>query len=71
MDDSTVRLCIKCKETAIKAMYKKDADPNTSVANHILFNKDNVVEAFCKQIRKYTKPMVFEELSREVIEHNL
>ena len=71
IDASTVRLCIKCKETAIKAMYKKYAEPNDSIANHILFNRNNVLDAFCKQIKKYTKPMVFEELSREAIEMNL
>lgn len=71
IDDSTVRLCIKCKETAIKAMYKKVSEPNVSIANHILFNRDNVIDAFCKQIKKYTKPMIFEELSREMIEKNL
>ena len=68
IDDSTVRLCIKCKETAIKAMYKKDSGAFIGVANHIIFDKNNALDAFCKQIKKYTKPLVFEELSRENIE---
>jgi hypothetical protein len=71
IDDSTVRLCIKCKETAIKSMYKKDAEPNVSIANDILFNRNNVIDAFCKQVKKYTKPLKFDELSREAIAKNL
>ncbi len=69
--EDTIRLCIKCKETAIKAMYKKDSEPYVGVANSIIFNKENVVDIFCKQIRKYTKPIIFEELSKEEIERNI
>ncbi len=71
INDNTVRLCLKCKETAIKAMYKKDSEPYVGVANSIILNKKNVVDIFCKQIRKYTKPLVFEELSKEEIERNI
>ena len=71
INDNTLRLCVKCRETALKAMYKKVLDSSSGIPNHILLQKENVTDTFCKQIRKYTKPMVFKELSREVIEKNL
>ncbi len=68
IDDETIRLCMKCKETAIKNMYKKLVIADQGVPNKYLFDKDNAVESLCKQIKKYTKPQVFEELSKQVIE---
>ncbi len=68
IDEETVRLCIKCKETAIKTMFRTITDSNSGVSNKYLFDKDNAIDAFCKQIKKYTKPLVFEELRKEVIQ---
>ncbi len=68
LDEETVRLCIKCKETAIKTMFKKMTEPNTGIPNKYIFNRENAIDAFMKQIKKYTKPQVFEELSKEIIQ---
>ena len=66
-DNNTVRLCVKCKETAIKSIYKKHAQPYVSIPTSIILDKENVADIICRQITKYTKPNSIDELNRDVV----
>lgn len=67
LDHNTIRLCVKCKETALKAIYKKYAQPHVGIPASILLNKENAAKTIYKQILKYTKPDIINELNEEKI----
>ena len=71
LDNNTVRLCVKCRETAIKSIYKKYAQPYVSVPTSVILDKENAADTIYKQIIKYTKPNLINELNRDVILNKL
>ena len=67
LDNSTVRLCVKLRETAIKSVYKKYAEPYRSVPSSVILNKENAADTIYKQIVKYTKPNSIDELTKDIM----
>ena len=65
IDGDTVRLCAKCPNTVLKRIYKVEGLSGVPVEQAL--NKKMAADILFKQVVKYMKPNIPDELSRESI----
>jgi len=65
LDSDTLRVCAKCPNTVLKRIHKVEGLSGVTIEQ--VFDKETAADILFKQIVKYTKPDIPEELSREAI----